>query len=238
MQELLDVQAIDTAIDQLRHAFDHHPLRERIASGQAAGNAARRQLGDAEARLHEVRKRQKGFEDEAALVEDKATEMNNRLYAGGHSIRELEALQADVDSLRRRQSQLEDKVLEQMELAEPIDEEVRTAREQLDQIEQAVLVASTELDAVAAEHATRDAELQARRAEASVTVSPALLATYDTIRGRLGGVGVARLEGNRCTGCHLGLSAVDIDQIRKAGPDAEVLCPECGRLLVRSSPSA
>ena len=56
---------------------------------------------------------------------------------------------------------------------------------------------------------------------------------YDRLRAALGGVAVARLVNGTCQGCHLRLSAVEVDRIRKLSPDEPVHCEECGRLLVR-----
>ena len=53
------------------------------------------------------------------------------------------------------------------------------------------------------------------------------------LRSRLGGVAVARLVGKTCQGCHLQLSAVEIDRIRRLDVDELVHCEACGRLLVR-----
>ena len=70
-------------------------------------------------------------------------------------------------------------------------------------------------------------------AAAADGVDAELLATYEGLRGELGGIAVARLVGSVCGGCHLGLSAVEVDRIKKQPPDALVRCDECGRLLVR-----
>ncbi len=59
-----------------------------------------------------------------------------------------------------------------------------------------------------------------------------LLARYEQLRHELGGIAVARLVGTNCGGCHLTLSAVELDRIRHEPGDAVVLCEECGRLLV------
>ncbi len=59
-----------------------------------------------------------------------------------------------------------------------------------------------------------------------------LLATYERLRTRLGGIGVARLVGNHCDGCHLALSAVELDHVRHL-PEGEVYtCEQCSRILV------
>jgi predicted nucleic acid-binding Zn-ribbon protein len=81
-----------------------------------------------------------------------------------------------------------------------------------------------------------DAELVNAGAQREAIVgdlSGELLATYEKLRARLGGVAVARLEGSQCLGCHLSLPATEIDAIRHAAPDAVVTHEECGRILVR-----
>ncbi|MGH9139237.1 MAG: C4-type zinc ribbon domain-containing protein [Acidimicrobiales bacterium] len=44
---------------------------------------------------------------------------------------------------------------------------------------------------------------------------------------------MAKLEGNRCLGCHLALPAAEVEAVRRVPPDEVPTCPECGRLLVR-----
>jgi predicted nucleic acid-binding Zn-ribbon protein len=60
-----------------------------------------------------------------------------------------------------------------------------------------------------------------------------LVSEYERLRAGLGGIGVARLEGGRCLGCQLMLSAVERDRLKGLPPDEVVHCEECGRLLVR-----
>src|SRR5918996_1241928 len=74
---------------------------------------------------------------------------------------------------------------------------------------------------------------RADREAAAADVPAELWPEYDKLRGRLGGVAIARLVGPTCQGCHLALSAVEVDRIRKLPLDEAVYCEECGRLLVR-----
>jgi predicted nucleic acid-binding Zn-ribbon protein len=75
----------------------------------------------------------------------------------------------------------------------------------------------------------------AERADAAATVADdALVAEYEALRRQLGGVAVAPLtDSGACGGCHLVLSAMERDRIKKLPDDARVTCEECGRLLVR-----
>ena len=83
---------------------------------------------------------------------------------------------------------------------------------------------------------TVDAEIQGVVSARDAAIAPipaALLATYERLRTRLGGVGVAPLVGASCGGCHLTLSASELDRIRRLPPDEVVTCDQCGRILVR-----
>ena len=64
-------------------------------------------------------------------------------------------------------------------------------------------------------------------------VEPELLAEYEALRPAVGGIAIARLVGGSCGGCHLGLSAVEVDRIKKLPPEEPAHCEECGRLLAR-----
>ena len=71
-----------------------------------------------------------------------------------------------------------------------------------------------------------------RRSTLRGQLSEALLATYDRKRAALG-VAVARLVGKQCQGCHLELSAAEIDTVKDEAADTGVTdCPDCGRLLI------
>src|SRR5439155_27155676 len=113
----------------------------------------------------------------------------------------------DVESLQHRRSDLEDEALVAMEALEPEADEVSELAGQLDRHR---AEADGLREAIAAEEAVIDAEVAAEeeaRATVAAGVPAALLATYDRLRAKLGGVGAARLVGNSCSWCHLSLPA-------------------------------
>jgi predicted nucleic acid-binding Zn-ribbon protein len=179
-------------------------------------------------------RRQKHLEDELAAVEAKVAEFDKRLYSGVVSApRELQALQADIASLKRRRSDLEDQVLEAMQEREPLETEVnRLIDEQADLENEADQLRKAIAEATAAIDAELAAELEARTL-AAAAIPEELLSQYERLRAKLDGVGAARLVNGRCTGCHLSLPATEVDRIKREPPDAVVLCDQCGRILVR-----
>ncbi|MGI9022811.1 MAG: zinc ribbon domain-containing protein [Acidimicrobiales bacterium] len=228
------VQEHDTAVDRLRHRRETLPEIAELADVETATVANEAALADASARRDEVAGRQRRLEDDLATVEARVVEVERRLYSGVVTIpRELQAMQTDRDLLRRRQSSLEDEVLEAMGEREPLDEEVsalEAERRRLDgdgsRLRAAVAEAQVAIDAdLAAE--------EARRAEAVVGLPPDLASLYERLRARHGGVGAAPLVGGRCNGCFLALPATEVDRIKREPPDALVTCDQCGRILVR-----
>ena len=234
-QRLLSVQDHDTRIDQLRHRFETLPERAELAASQRA----RRQIDDqrevVQVRRLELQRNLKRNEDELAVLEERIKRENDRLYSGEVTgTRELLTLQEEVDGLRNRRSAMENDALELMEAIEEIDAEVEVLATGAVAAEAEVVGSRQRLaEAEAAVQAEIDQEDAARSTEAA-DVPETALASYEDLRNRMGGVAVARLRNGTCEGCHLGLSAMELDRIRHAPADEVCYCEECGRILVRT----
>ena len=233
-EQLLSVQTADTAADQLRHRLETLPERSALANAIAERDRIVATTEEVSAERHEVGRVQKRLEDEAATIEEKVNRDERQLYDGGiTSPKDAEALQHELEALRGRLSEQEDLVLAQMEVADPLDRRLEELAEELASAEQQITVATAELEVAAQTVNTELSEVEAQRGEHIDGLDTELLADYEKLRGQLGGVAVARLAGDTCEGCHLQLSAVDFDVVKKAPVDEAVTCPECGRFLVR-----
>jgi predicted nucleic acid-binding Zn-ribbon protein len=232
--DLLAVQELDTAADQIRHKREHLPERAELAALEKELTALEAQVAQVQEARDAIARTEKRLEDEIASVRAKSEQADRNLYSGAtNSPKELQAIQDEIASLGRRQRELEDEELEAMVQAEPLDETLATLAS-----ERAALDGrcASVLAAIAEAETTLESELEvvlADRTKAASPIAPDVLATYDRLRQTHGGIAVARLTGNRCEGCHLELPAMEIDQIRHLPPDAEVHCSECDRLLVR-----
>ncbi len=185
-------------------------------------------------RREEAATKQSRLEETVGSLEARIAEIERRLYSGTVSApRELQAMAAEVDSLKARQSSVEDEVLLAMEEGEPLAEEAlrlqserATLQEETDHVREALTRAEATVDAQISGEA-------AERAGAAKDVPAELLRIYEGLRAKLGGVGAARLVGSSCSGCHLTLAAAEVERIKRQPPDALVLCDQCGRILVR-----
>jgi predicted nucleic acid-binding Zn-ribbon protein len=234
LDRLLAIQELDTAADVLHHRRENLPERAELDSRQAALAALEAESAPVRERRHEVARAQQAIEDEMALLAEKTDAVNAALYGGTTSNpRELQALQDEVNALARRRATLEDRVLEQMLAAEPIDAELAAVAERRDALDEGAITA---MGALAELESAIDAELadiEARRAPLVAATDADLLARYERSRARFKGVGVARFEGGHCRGCHLALPAAEAEQVRRQARDEGIAtCPECDRLLV------
>jgi predicted nucleic acid-binding Zn-ribbon protein len=233
-EQILQIQAIDLTVDQLRHRGRTHPARtamaeidERLASHDA-------EVAVIEEQRHELERRQKRIEDEVAGVEDKRRDIDGKLYGGEVTAsKDLLALQEEAEHLLVRQRGMEDEDLEIMEQLEELESDLASRARVRAGLEQERGAAEAELDAALQEIEGEVAELAGRRQDLARPANPELLARYESLRDQFDGVPVARLVDGRCDGCHIQLSAVAVDQMGRMPEEAVVTCEECGRLLVR-----
>jgi uncharacterized protein len=232
-RQLLDVQALDTRLAQLAHRRRTLPEHAELVDLEARRSAVRDQLVAAQTIASDVARELTKAEADVEQVRQRAARDQAHLDAGRGSAKDLQGLQHEMQSLARRQSDLEDVVLEVMERAEQAEAaraSLEAEREALDG-QHAALVERR--DAAVAEI---DAEAERVRSERASTVEgldAGLVALYEKVREQQGGVGAAPLRARRCEGCHMELNPTDLQRIRQAVEDEVVRCEECRRILVR-----
>lgn len=229
---LLDVQAEDNHADALRHRLATLPERSALQAKQGEIDALTVRARELAAPRRELERQQKRLEDEVATLRAKADEADKALYGGKvTAMRELQALQEEVTLLRRRASELEDKVLDLMVELEPLSGDEAAIAAQMAEAEAAARVHTVALAEAEAAVAAELAVAVERRAAAAAGVEPSALAAYERNRQAFGGSAVVRLVGSRCEGCPLAMPAMEVDRIRKAPPGLAT-CDECGRLVL------
>lgn len=233
LERLLELQENDTATDRARHRRVTLPELAAIAELDATAAGLRAAIAGPTEERAALAREQKRIEDEVATLSAKIAKVSHRLYEEGlTSPKEAQDLQADLDSLQRHQRTLEDQILELMEQIEPLDVQIAEADERLSAI---AADRDAQRASLAAAQGVIDTEIEGLVAARNALVAPipaGLLDEYERIRASSGGVGVARLSGPTCTGCHLSLAAAEVDAIRRAPADVYNHCPDCGRLLV------
>ncbi len=230
---LMEVQGHDTTLDQLRHRWETLPERAALTAQTARRRALAGEVAEVQAAVDDLVARQRALEEQIASSARRRHELEQRMRTSvGVASRDLQAMDHEVRQLAERQRHLEEEEIMLLEEEDPLDEALvghrRTEAElvaETERLEAAVSEAGATIRAAVLE------EEQLRRASAARL--PADLAErYERLRSHLGGVGAARLVGDRCDGCHLTLPSVEVERVRNQPTGAVVTCPQCDRILV------
>ncbi len=228
---LIELQAADTMADQLRHRRDNLVERGLV---QGAKNELVRWN---QARLLTTKR----LEELATMIAESEAELarvdkeRDRLVAQRKRVitpREAEALQSQIAGLDTRRSELEDAALAAMEEQVRLDDQLAAHLSQERQLKETYLAADAELVSAQKDIDNELSRLDERLAELRAAIAPGLLRRYDRLRSHHV-IAAAGLSGSRCDGCHLDLSAAELDEIRSQSADGGCAdCPQCGRILV------
>ncbi len=230
---LLEVQALDTRAAQIAHAKATHPARAALSEATARVTELEERLVVARTAVSDTRRELTKAETDVEQVRSRAQRDQARVDSGAVSVKDVQAISSELESLARRQAHLEDVELEVMERLEALETALAEVTAEHEAATAARDGAQAELTAALAGLDAEAAQVAADRAQRAEGLDAALVALYDKIRDKSGGLGVAVLRGHRCEGCRLDLNASELAQITAAPADQVVRCDECGRILVR-----
>jgi len=231
LHRLLDLQTEDTAIKRLTDRRAALPEAKRLADVNEGLAELEADLRIANRQNDEIGRDQERLEGEIELLDQKIAREEQRMYSGNvANPKELSSLQAEVGSLKRKKSSMEDELLDVMERKEQIVETIQ----KLSAEREGAARESAELTAkVEGLHGEIDSELnthESARVEMASTIPDDLLGLYDKLRESKQGVGVAALENGTCQGCHTKLPAKEVERVRAEGGLQR--CDNCRRILV------
>jgi predicted nucleic acid-binding Zn-ribbon protein len=214
---LFEVQRLDTAIDQARHALAHLPEL-------AVEKSAAEKLGALRARIGDLMREQGTLESELASIEKRDAEIANHLARLEKQMktviapREAEALQHEMRVLVIERESGDERGLEILDSAATTAEALDDARR---------------LEAESAEALVVIDGLVVEREAATRSIDASDLQAYERLRTTHAGVAIAEIKHGVCGGCHMDISASEMDAIKRLPVDQVAECPNCTRLLVR-----
>jgi predicted nucleic acid-binding Zn-ribbon protein len=235
---LLDLQELDTQLQRLDHRLRSLTEIAEAAQLKERVDAIDAELITAQTKASDIERHQRKAESDVDQVRSRADRDAKRLESGQiTNAKELQNLQSEIESLGRRQAELEEVVLEVMEQAEGLDTEVARLTEEREAAVAKFTEVTARRDTAAAEIQWDRTRVTQDRERVSAEIPADLLALYDKLRAQYDGVAAAPLRYGRCNGCKLALSTVELNEIRATAADQIVRCEDCRRILVRTEES-
>lgn len=166
-------------------------------------------------------------------IDEKLKKIDRELY-GGKVVnpREVENLQKEIVVLKSQRSEMDGRILELWEATPPAQQAVEEVQKRIDAKKRDLAEYQKKALQVKAELETQFKERSAQRPIAAKEVPPALLARYEAIRQKHGGIGMARV--NKKSGCEACGTNIPTKNVETAKEGKLVTCESCHRILYAS----
>ena len=223
---LVKLQEKDRVLDRFRRQIREGP--ERL---QDLGKELQTLEEDVEAdkrRIQDLNKTQREYEAE---IEDGLAHIRKsrgRLMSIKNN-KEYRALLREIEEAEKGNADKEDTILSCLEELENLNKELEVKEKGLSAMRDSL---ESEKTAVSKEVARVHEELsdtEKSREKLVQTVAPQLLAKYEQIKTRSGGIAVALVNNATCSECHLGIPPQMYNELQRQ--DSLKFCPNCQRII-------
>jgi predicted nucleic acid-binding Zn-ribbon protein len=228
--DLYVLQEIDLEIQAKRVTLED--IEPRLGEREEL-DEARRLVEEQRRSLQEAQKKLREAEWAVDEVRAKVQPLNEKLYGGTiKNPKELVDIQHDVDSLKARQRELEDRVLEAMSETEDAEKELQEGERGLSDMEAQWQAEQESLSRQRDDLKRELQELEGRRSRQEVTIDAETMRQYDVLRAAHQGRAVAKVERGICQGCRITLPMHVLQKARRG--NHLVQCTSCERILYLS----
>jgi uncharacterized protein len=231
-RSLLELADLDAERSRIDHRTKHLPEQQQVEGAQAAHREANDRLAAVQIALEDLDAQVAKFESEIDAVRQREDRDRSMLAAGTVDAKQLTELQHELVTLQRRQSSLEDSLLEVMERREELQNQQAGELANIDELQNKLTEAQRALDEVRTEIDQLRHQSVSRRDELVSELDADLVALYERQRAG-GGAGAALLQGRRCGACRIEIDRGGLARITAAAEDEVLRCPECGAILLR-----
>ena len=230
---IFELQLLDNEIMQANTKLKSLPEIEQLLHIDKRIVTATDELAKVKAEADQIALELRRGEVDVETVTDRIKKDEARLSSGNATPKELEQLQHEVGTLKKRQETLEEIELEIMVRSEAITARTNTLTTDLASLETLKAEINQRLTTASSEINTVITNKQSDREKVVVKIEKPLIDLYEKIRTASGGVAAAALVGNKCNGCNLAINAVEMERIKSLAKDELLRCEECRRILVR-----
>lgn len=231
-RSLLDLADVDAELRRVDHRAANLAEQQEFERVQALYQEANDQLAVVGIALEDLDGEITKLESEIDSVRQREDRDRTLLQGGTVNAKQLSELQHELETLERRQSSLEDSLLEVMERREELQRQQSEHLARIDALQNELSAAQLARDAALVDIENVRQVSAGRRTELTSLLNEDLVALYEKQRAG-GGAGAGLLQGKRCGACRIEIDRGEMARILAADDDEVLRCPECGAILLR-----
>jgi predicted nucleic acid-binding Zn-ribbon protein len=226
IQHAIRLQILDDRVTALTKEIATLP--KHIAEIEKKLEGHQRRLDLDKAALLANQKDRKRLEGEIQTHEQKVSKLKGQMMEAKNN-EQYRAFQHEIDFAGQETHKAEDRILELMGEAEPLDKNVKAAEASLaDERKHVEAEKAQARERTAADQKEIDS-LKSERIGIVAQMTPSVAANYDRIRKGRAGVGITETVAGRCGRCNIQLRPQFFQDLKKG--ETIMTCESCGRIL-------
>jgi len=226
-QHLWALQQLDTELRTLSEKLSQIP--SRVSDLKKTAAAIKAELDQAKTDILEHKKQAKLCEVELKGTEEKIASYSVQLYSAKTN-EQYKAFLKEIDTQKKQKNSIEDRMIVLMEETEALDRKVKANEKQSAELESETTRKVEMLESEKNELEDAIATRQQQRETTAAGIPAELLKRYERVRASKGGIAVASVRKERCSGCMSPIPAQRILEVERQ--DHLYLCEACGRILI------
>ncbi len=224
-KQLYQLQEVDLELESNEQALSR--ITHQIGESETLV-ALQNKLALEHKHLEELIRQQRSIEWEIDDLTTRLTTAEYELYSGRiRNPKELTNLQHEIDGLKAKRNQLEDKTLEIMDQVELTTKSAANINSDLKAMEAEWNSQQQQLSANLEQLKTKLTTLKQKRQLLTAEIDHQAVDAYHKLKKQRG-TAVAKVEQGTCCGCHISLPVSELQQTRSG---SLVRCSSCGRIL-------
>ncbi len=226
--ELYRLQEIDSNVQQRHKRLEE--INAQLADNKALTEAQQQVINDQQTLIplqSKVRKLEQDIQSNTA----KLKETDETLYSGRvKNPKELQDMQHEIQSLKKRNQELEDVLLETMIAVDEAVTALKDSTKNLETLSAQFELANISLIDEKKRLKAEGSALLKSREQLVPTIDPNTLKVYNNLRSRKNNQAVSVLVNQSCSVCHVQQDMNVIQSLRKG--DSLTYCSSCGRIII------
>lgn len=230
IQQQLDILIEVQDVEIEMHRSDRHieALNNEALALDRAVEEREASVAAEKTALAAIKKSYRDLEAETRVNADMIVKRNEKLRAVKTN-KEYQSILKEIDDLRKKNSGIEDQMLDQLDRIETAEAAVRNRESDL---AEALDHCRRKKEAVAAQIQRERAAIEtltAKKAAIGAQVDPKIIAVLESVRRKVRGQAVVPAQQATCMGCHMNIPAQLFNELQRF--DELRFCPHCHRII-------